>query len=156
MTNRLQDVIRQASVRSARPIRAAAPSKGMVAALTLESIADNFWVLSKQGKAALLRERSSPAHLLRMLDRSGPWVARITGHSLEYGLAREFLRPRRDYKDANSVGSRGVRLCYLLPEGVYEVHAWETWQRDRRYFVRSQAGRITEISLEEVETWLTP
>jgi hypothetical protein len=128
----------------------------MVAALTLESIGDNHRVLTKQGKAALLRGRDPSAHLLRLLDRPGPWVARITGHSLEYGLAREFLRPRRDYKDANSVGSRGIRLCYLLPEGVYEVHAWETWQRERRYFVRSQAGRITEISREEVETWLTP
>lgn len=83
-----------------------------------------------------------------------PWVARITGRDPKYGLARDFLRGRKDYADSNSIGSRGVYLYFTLADGVYEVRELKSWRRERRYFCRASGGELNELSREEVDAWL--
>lgn len=84
-----------------------------------------------------------------------PWVARITGVGKQGKLMREFVRGVRDYSEANSIGSRGIYEYFTLPPGVYEVNNRVSWSRVRRYFVRvSEEGDITEISKQEVLSWL--
>ena len=73
-----------------------------------------------------------------------------------YGLAREFLKFKKDYAESNSLGSRGVRLWYEIPEGwVVEINAPQSWKHADRYFARSERGRLVRIEREEVDAWLT-
>lgn len=63
------------------------------------------------------------------------WVAEITGPDEKYGLARDFLRCKMDYSQANSKGSRGIFAEYILSQGkVYEVKSQESRGRSVRYF----------------------
>lgn len=110
------------------------PAPRLLASLRLEAIGDN---LPRAARAT----------------RSRPWVARIVGIDERFGLAREFVRGQKDYRDANSVGSRGVYYYYLLEPGVYEVCSPESWQRTERYFVASHRGEIVRIERGEVEAW---
>ena len=88
---------------------------------------------------------------------SRAWVAWITGPDARYRWKREFLRGRKDYTDANGVGSRGVYVWYTLESGkVYEVQAPVTWKRDERYFCRvTDDGEIVGIEESEVPEWLS-
>lgn len=90
---------------------------------------------------------------VRATIRRVPWVAKITDRDQRYGLAREFTDYRKDYAEASRRGDF-VKRWYVLPPGIYEVHEVLSVRRHRRYFVRSAEGTITEISREEVETWL--
>lgn len=54
-----------------------------------------------------------------------PWVARITGTDAKYGLARDFIRPMNDWRDAHKAWSGnvyGVVATFPLRDGnMYEV-----------------------------------
>ncbi len=90
-------------------------------------------------------------------DTLRPWVAKITGRDDEYGYAREFLSNSRDYRNANRKGTRGVECWYTLDAGnFYEVFAWESTSRNRRYFVKVVDGDVVEVEKDEVEAWLGP
>ncbi len=159
MTSPLQDVIRQAAARVVPPIpspppRAVPPSPGIVASLKLAAIGDHYRALQRRLGPMGLIHRVHHRHIYRVL-MAGPWVARITGRDVTYGLARTFIQPLRDYRDASSSGKTGVVLVFMLPEGVYEVHEWLSYTKDRRYFVRSAAGKLAELSSEELEAWLS-
>ena len=83
------------------------------------------------------------------------WAAEITGPSPKYGYERQFLRYKKDYSEANSVGSRGVYAYYILQKGrIYEVSAPRSWKNTDRYFCRVQAGEIVRIDREDVDRWL--
>lgn len=84
------------------------------------------------------------------------WVARIVGRDQKYCYEREFLSGKTDYRNANSIGSRGVFIYYLLESGqLYEVRHPVTWNRYRRYFCTvSDDGEIIEVSKELVEKWV--
>jgi hypothetical protein len=79
------------------------------------------------------------------------WVAQIMGHDPKYRYRRYFLFGKKDYKFANSKGSRGVFVYYLLEsENIYEVKTSK-----RRYFCTvSEDGDIVEISKEVVDKWV--
>lgn len=80
------------------------------------------------------------------------WVAEIVGFSAKFRYNREFLRGHADYTYANSKGSRGIMINYVLESGkIYEVYHLTTGSRIRRYFctVRDD-GEITEITETEV------
>ncbi len=80
-----------------------------------------------------------------------PWVAEITGPDPRYRLARKFLDGRKDYSEANSIGSRGVYVYYHLEPGrIYEVNDLATWRRTDRYFCRVEDGRLVRMAEEEV------
>jgi len=78
------------------------------------------------------------------------WVARITGADPKYHYARKFIKGKKDYRKANSVGSRGIFMYYFLDSGfIYEVKDFS-----RRYFCTvDDDGNISIITREEVDTW---
>lgn len=83
-----------------------------------------------------------------MIGAKRPWVARIVACDPVAGLERVFLRPAKDYTGANSVGTRGVMLHFILDPGcAYEVFERVSWSRSRRYFCRALPdGGVEEIS----------
>ena len=129
----------------------------MKAVIELEFIGENHWAYAhatrRGGVSVNEMERAAlhpgPPQLTR------PWVARLTGLDPQHGVAREFVDAQIDYSRANSCGSRGVYLYYLLTPGVYEVNARTSWTKTRRYYIRAtDDGAYTEIPREEVEAWL--
>ncbi len=129
----------------------------MIATFRLEAIGDNHNAhggLARRDLRVVLRQMARvPAEqrLAVLTPGRRPWVARITGLDSRHGLAREFLRPLKDYRDANSTGSRGVWLTFVLRAGaLYEVHELLSWQRDRRYFCHVEAGKLVELTREQV------
>jgi hypothetical protein len=78
------------------------------------------------------------------------WCAEITGRDPKFKYKRDFLRYKKDYSQANSKGSRGVRAIYMLDEGkVYDVKDWK-----ERYFCAVKDWEIHRIDESEVEEWL--
>jgi len=128
----------------------------MKALLKLEAIGNDraeYQRLKRRGRASMhpVRERQYTT-----MDTSQPWVAEITGWTYDRRLIRSFLRPKRDYRDANGVGSRGVMFCYLLEDGhIYEVYERLTWNRSERYFARPDHGRLIRMEQWEVLQWLS-
>lgn len=120
----------------------------MRAVLRIELIGDDFFWHQRRNLLSFdqwLRQAKRFGY-----DKSNSWVARITGLDEKYGFKREFLRPTRDYSQANSTGSRGIFAYYILPSGIYEVNHRESWKRIRRYFCRVEGTEIIEISKDEV------
>lgn len=79
------------------------------------------------------------------------WVAKITGKDEKYKYAREFIRGKKDYTHANSKGSRGIFLYFLIESGfVYEVKGSK-----KRYFCKvSEDGEIIELTGDDVDEWI--
>ena len=80
----------------------------------------------------------------------GPWVAKITGLDLKYGLARTFLEAEIDHSEA--VDARECKRCWVLDDGaVYEVKEdTRSGREDQRYFVRWIDGEREELTREQV------
>ncbi len=80
------------------------------------------------------------------------WVRRITGASDYCGLRYQDVKANIDYTGANSAGTRGVMLYYILESGhVYQVQYMPSWGRTAQYFCRvTEDGEIEQISREEV------
>lgn len=111
----------------------------MLAALALEWIGHDMDRLAVQlGEKALRR----------------PWVAEITGID-GHRLSRRFIDGRIDYVNANSPGSRGVMLHYLLEsDHLYEVSAWTAWKSPERYFCwATESGDIRRCTEQEAREW---
>lgn len=84
-----------------------------------------------------------------------PWVAQICGLDDKWGYQREFMRGVYDYTRTNNVGSRGTRIYYHLPPGIYEVDRPVTWRRRERFFCRvDNNGDIHKLTREEVDECL--
>lgn len=125
----------------------------MIVTLRLEAIGDNYRRLDAAPlKRTLYEVRRRSEHAQRLLDpKMRPWVAEITGLHRIRGLERSFLNGMRDYRDANSSGSRGVYLTFVLYEGrIYEVQEVLSWSRKRRYLCRVEQGRVVEMALADV------
>jgi hypothetical protein len=83
------------------------------------------------------------------------WVAEITGEDSKYKFKREFLRCKKDYSEANGVGSRGVYVYYNLEEGkVYHVSSPESWKRIDKYYCTIKNGELQRLTQKEVEKWV--
>lgn len=122
----------------------------MFAALKLEAIGDATRQRTRLA-AGILREAGfSAASEMYEPARPYPWVARITGIDAKYGMARQFIRGRKDYSTASGNGNRGIFLHYLLEEGIYEIQDVTSWSKVDRYFVRSSRGVLDRITKEEV------
>lgn len=126
----------------------------MIATVSLEDIGQNYRQLARAPLSHVLKKigRVHPAHVGALLDpKWRPWVARIVGRDEKHGLAREFLKPLRDWKDSNSSGSRGVRLIFTLHSGrIYEVRELLSWSKERRYFCEAVNGSVVELESTEV------
>lgn len=124
----------------------------MRAVVRLELIADDYFYHVKHGTKSL----DWQVRYMRRLghDHSPSWLALLTG--VRNG---DFLRcwpeGTRDYSAANSVGSRGIYVYYVLRDGIYEVNDRYEFDRVRHYFIRVEQGQIHRISREQAITWLT-
>lgn len=129
--------------------------------LKLEAIGDNYAAALKHGDLTMT-ELTGRMRMRREIDalRFGqkhlrPWVAKLTGLDNKFGFMREFIKPQRDYSQANPVGNRGVFCYYPLKPGLYEVNERLTWKRTRRYFLRvNDDATAVEINRDEVEQCL--
>ncbi len=80
-----------------------------------------------------------------------PWVAEIQGFDVKHSFSRKFLNGEIDFSEANSKGSRGVWLFFLLSEDrIYQVSAFESWKSQQKYFCMAENGVIKKIAREEV------
>lgn len=86
-------------------------------------------------------------------DVPKPWVAQITGVDAKYGLARTFVDPLRDWRDAHRScrgNVYGVVAAYPLRDGrLYEVSRLRGRASKRyvaREFLRVADGQLAEIS----------
>lgn len=84
-----------------------------------------------------------------------PWCARVDLKAR--GFDRSFLSKKVDYIHANSKGSRGVFVWFVLESGfVYEIKRNTSWHNSERIFVRVLLdGSIQEGSKEDAERWLS-
>jgi len=122
----------------------------MPASLSLEAIGDDtvqmmrFWRrLLNDGQAGLGDEAIG-----RWPNRY--WVAEITGTHPRYKYERRFLSGKKDYANANSVGSRGVRVWFVLKEGkLYEIKSPVSWHRSERYFATVREGLVVQLTDDE-------
>lgn len=89
-------------------------------------------------------------------SRGRPWVARITGFNLVYGLQRDFLDAVPDYSYARDLrAKRGVYLYFALPTGIYECRVWTSYHDINRFFVLADdSGDFHSITREEVNECL--
>jgi hypothetical protein len=84
-------------------------------------------------------------------DPTRPYVAEITGPDPKYKWKREFLRGDKDYSQANSKGSRGVYMHYILEPGrVYEVRCRPSWGRVERYYCQVVEGELHNVTPDEI------
>lgn len=62
-----------------------------------------------------------------------------------------------DYSQANSKGSRGVYIIYILDSGkLYQVAEPVSWKRTRHYFAGvNDFGEIIEMDEKEAMEWLS-
>lgn len=133
----------------------------MIAMVGIEAIGDdartrgslrrNHAVSQRALYASAGRIRAQMVDAMRYEERPRAWVARITGLDTRHGLARAFLPFKRDYSEANSLGSRGVFQWYEIPDGwLVEVNAPQSWKHADRYFARSERGRLVRMTRDEL------
>lgn len=130
----------------------------MKAVLELEAIADDLYELQRMMRSGKVRSSylspSLELDLLRYGNKSlKPWVAKVT---ISAGrLEREFVRYQmKDYFRANSTGSRGVYLYYVLSDGLYEVNERVSKVRARRHFIYVKGDKIMDVATDEVLRWV--
>lgn len=85
-----------------------------------------------------------------------PWVAEIVAKYASGKLERVFLQSNKDYKNANSKGSRGVNLWFVLEsDKLYEVHAYSSWRHSYNHFCAvTERGDIQTLTDQEADEWL--
>lgn len=84
-----------------------------------------------------------------------PWVAEMRVN--EQGeVYPHYIYGRRDYRLANSKGSRGVYENFILSENtLYRVGERTSWKLSREYWAAvTPNGDIYELSDEEADEWL--
>ena len=86
-------------------------------------------------------------------DRLGhqpAWVKRVIGIAPRK-LIEEYIEGYTDYSQANSVGSRGGFINYLLQEGdIYHVSSPRNFKHRDTYFCRVEVGEIINMEFDEV------
>lgn len=87
---------------------------------------------------------------------SSGWVAEIIGFDAKFKYTRQFLKSKKDYSRANSVGSRGIFQEYILEsDKIYEVKKQISQKNNLRYFCKvDNEGNIITIQENEVIEWL--
>lgn len=79
------------------------------------------------------------------------WVAEIVDFDDKFEYKRKFLRPKHDYSESNSKGSRGVYANYF-PEyhKIHEVSSPQSWKSIDRYFCMFDEDGEHRLTEEEV------
>lgn len=103
------------------------------------------------------RHRRISEDALRQANRDArPYVDELTGLMLSGAFLRQRLKPKADYAEANSRGTRGVRLVWTLEAGpVYHARYRTTWEQwHDRYLTIGPDGRMIDTTEEEARSWL--
>lgn len=85
-----------------------------------------------------------------------PLAAEITGKDPRFGVARKFLQPKWQRKNANGACTRGVELWFVLESGkLYEIKSPVSWKSSDQYFCTVlDDGSIKRLSKDEALKWL--
>lgn len=119
----------------------------MLANLNLESIGDNTYQTMQLGRAQL--NEAVPG----LGDRLCAWPRPC--RVVDVCCHRE-LRGKRDYSRANSRGSRGIYVHYLLESGhLYWVTSKTSWRCTETYYCAvTDTGDINRVDKGDVPKWL--
>lgn len=82
------------------------------------------------------------------IARQEPSVARLTYDGDK--VYRTYLRPRLDYSNANSKGTRGVVFAFELYDGIYQVLETKSWKSQRLYYLTIDGTLAVEITENEM------
>lgn len=87
-----------------------------------------------------------------VIGNKKPWIAQITGPDEKFGLERKFLSGARDWSQANSKRTRGVKDYFTITmPGIYEYSLPRNWKKtDRGFWAIAEAGEKVEITMGEV------
>jgi len=67
------------------------------------------------------------------------------------GFVKSYLKPHKDYTNANSVGTRGVFAYYIIQEAkIYEVLRPLSWNRSEHYYVQFYQGNGIRLTIDKV------
>lgn len=126
----------------------------MKASLKIEAIGDDteLLVANHAKRLSQVVGRSLARAFIADIPRRS-WCAEITGRDQRFGYRRVFLPCKRDYREANSKGSRGVYKLYILESGdhIYEVSNPISWRHADRYFCRvTEGGEIERLTQEDL------
>lgn len=126
----------------------------MKATLKVEAIGDNTYQMFRLYQTAVSSAAPSIGAALES-PKAPYWVAIIYGKTGSRYL-KNFLNGKKDYTKANSKGSRGVYIWYILQSGyVYEVSSPVSWKRISHYYCKvTDEGEIVEITQDEVDQWI--
>lgn len=83
-----------------------------------------------------------------MRNQRKPWCARVVGFFPSGKPKYEFLRGKVDYRNSNSVMSRGVELIFYPQSGsIYHAHYFSSWRSScDDWFWVSDAGDIIQLA----------
>jgi len=82
-------------------------------------------------------------------------VDKIIGISPDGVLECKRMQGFRDYTYANSVGSRGIHIVYILSSGnLYFVSSPLSWKKIDQYYCRIKDGQIVRMNIHQVLAWL--
>lgn len=129
----------------------------MKATLKIECIGDNDTQFLKFWKSALTEMVGDK--LTESIFGNIPlkfFVAEITGFHSKFKYERKFLRCKKDYRNANNKGSRGVYAFYILESGkIYDIKHPYSWKNHDRYFCTvDDNGDIKILTKEQVDQCL--
>lgn len=87
-----------------------------------------------------------------------PSVGKIVAYDLFDGWELDWVRGRIEFSQANSKGSRGVRISFVLEEGpVYRLRHFVSWKREVIEYIQWVGGERIEWTEEqakdEFEVW---
>lgn len=83
------------------------------------------------------------------------YVYEIWFNHARHEIERKKLYPKKDYANANSVGSRGIYGFYFLENGkTYEVKSPISWGKSDCYFCRIEENLKIRMTAEETIKWL--
>lgn len=124
----------------------------MKANLALEYIGATNWDRLRRFDAMMARAGVHIAPEDRV--QAGPHVAEIRLGE-DGNLHPHWLQGKRDYTKANSKGTRGVYLHFVLEQDrLYWVQEPVSWRKTARYFAAVTAkGDVVELSEEEASEW---
>lgn len=140
--HRLQEMAtaeRERQVRAPRPLRS-----------------EYLYVIQGRPKYAIILEAIGDDTVGVYGTRPRHWITQIFGCDGRGRWIGAKLYGARDYSSANSIGSRGVMVTYLLDEGpIYQVCSPQSWTRADTYFCRILDGQCVRMSDDEVRACLS-
>jgi hypothetical protein len=123
------------------------PPPGILIGLALEAVRDDM------AQDDIDREKYTGVRVPAAIRTPIPWVAQILGLCPQYEFRRQFLRGKKDYREADKRFRRGVWVYWQLPAGLYEAQEVElAYPRPvgNRFFLLVEDQSSRRISRKEV------